>query len=106
MHMLINALAGRNIAKTETGGFRPMRHNGTWHEIGSLKFYDNKSIEISKEKSINTIIKNIQNLLEASKTTGNPDKFVHCIWYCVTGTRFEQDEELAVRQLLKIYPDK
>ena len=101
---LINALAGSKIC--QTGGFRPMRHIGTWHEIGSLKVYDNKGIEISKDNSINTIIKNIQNLIETSKMSGNPDKFVHCIWYCVTGTRFEQDEEEAVRKLIEIYPDK
>ena len=101
---LINALAGSNIA--QTGGFRPMRHIGKWHEIGSLKIYDNKGIEISKDNSISAIIKNIQNLIETSKTSGNPDKFVHCIWYCVTGTRFEQDEELAIGKLLEIYPDK
>ena len=101
---LINSLAGSKIAKT--GGFRPMRHTGTWHEIGSLKIYDNKGIEISKDNSINAILKNIQNLIEASKMSGNPDKFVHCIWYCVTGTRFEEDEEEAVRKLIEIYPDK
>ena len=40
------------------------------------------------------------------KKSGQSDKFVHCIWYCVTGTRFEEDEELAIGKLLKIYEDK
>ena len=71
-----------------------------------MAWNSNKGIEISKDNSISAIIKNIQNLIETSKMSGNPDKFVHCIWYCVTGTRFEQDEEEAVRKLIEIYPDK
>lgn len=101
---LINAIAGSRIA--ETGGFRPMRHVGVWHEIGALRIYDNQGIEISKYNNINTVISNIQRIVDTAKKSGQPDKFVHCIWYCVTGTRFEEDEELAVRKLIEIYEDK
>ena len=101
---LINAIAGSEIA--ETGGFRPMRHIGTWHEIGSLRIYDNQGIEISKYNSIDNVINHIQDVINNAKMSGQPDRFVHCIWYCVTGTRFEEDEEKAVGKLLDIYEDK
>ena len=101
---LINAIAGSEIA--ETGGFRPMRHLGTWHEIGSLRIYDNQGIEISKYNTIDNVITNIKEIVDDAKKSGQPDRFVHCIWYCVTGTRFEEDEELAVGKLLDIYEDK
>ena len=101
---LINAIAGSVIA--ETGGFRPMRHSGTWHEIGSLRIYDNQGIEISKYNTIDNVITNIKEIVDDAKKSGQPDRFVHCIWYCVTGTRFEEDEELAVGKLLDIYEDK
>ena len=101
---LINAIAGSEIA--ETGGFRPMRHSGTWHEIGSLRIYDNQGIEISKYNTIDNVITNIKDIVDQAKVSGQPDRFVHCIWYCVTGTRFEEDEELAVGKLLDIYEDK
>ena len=101
---LINAITGSEIA--ETGGFRPMRHTGTWHEIGSLRIYDNQGIEISKYNTIDNVITNIKEIVDEAKKSGQPDRFVHCIWYCVTGTRFEEDEELAVGKLLDIYEDK
>ena len=100
---LINSIAGKMIA--ETGGFRPVQHKGTWHEIGSFRIYDNQGIEISKKKNIDIVINDIKSIIDKAKRSEKPDKFVHCIWYCVTGTRFEEEEELAVGKLKEIYKD-
>jgi len=43
--------------------------------------------------------------IEKSELNGNPDNFVHCIWYCITGTRFEDIEEKALNKLSSIYDD-
>ena len=102
---LVNSIARDKIA--DTGGFRPTKHKGTWHTIGSLKIYDYKGIEISKNNNnIDNIIKNIKNIIDTAKRSGKPDEFVHCIWYCVTGTRFEEEEESAIKKLRKIYEDR
>ena len=101
---LINALKGENIA--ETGGFQPVTKKTTWYEIGSLRLCDNLGYEISKKNSLDAVLGNIKKLIEDAKNNKNPDEFIHCIWYCITGTRFEPDEELAVRKLLESYEDK
>ena len=34
---------------------------------------------------------------------GDPDRFIHCIWYCVNGTRFEDIEAECLVKLSKLY---
>jgi hypothetical protein len=36
---------------------------------------------------------------------GNQDNFILCIWYCITGTRFEDVEEETLKTLSEIYDD-
>ena len=31
------------------------------------------------------------------------DGFIHCIWYCLTGTKFNDDDKNAINQLLNLY---
>ena len=69
---LINAIAGSEIA--ETGGFRPMRHMGTWHEIGSLRIYDNQGIEISKNLKLILEKYNDSNAIILGPSNANPEK--------------------------------
>jgi len=35
----------------------------------------------------------------------NPDEFVHLIWYCITGTKFEDIEKQCLIELAKLYTD-
>ena len=39
---------------------------------------------------------------------GDPDKFIHCIWYCIDGnsSRVEKEEEDAIKELKDIYENK
>ena len=63
-------------------------------------------MKYQKKNNLDIALGNIKKLIEDAKNNKNPDEFIHCIWYCITGTRFEPDEELAVRKLLESYPDK
>ena len=35
--------------------------------------------------------------------SGDPDKYIHCIWYCVSETRFHTDEQDCLRELMLSY---
>ena len=101
---LINALKGKEVSKT--GGFRPVTKENCWYEAKNLRLCDTQGYEISKKNNLDIVLQNIKNIIKKSKENKNPDEFIHCIWYCITGTRFEEDEENAIRSLLDIYEDK
>ena len=101
---LINALKGEDVA--ETGGFRPVTKETKYYEANSLRIFDNQGYEISKDSNLDIILERIKLLINKSKNDEDPDKFIHCIWYCITGSRFEEDEEKAIGKLLDCYEDK
>jgi len=101
---LINVLKGKEVSKT--GGFRPVTNENSWYEAKNLRLCDTQGYEISKKKNLDIVLKNIKNIIKKSKESKSPDEFIHCIWYCITGTRFEEDEENAIKSLFDIYEDK
>ena len=101
---LINALKGEDVA--ETGGFRPVTKETKYYEANSLRIFDNQGYEISKNSNLDIILERIKELINKSKNNEDPDWFIHCIWYCITGSRFEEDEEKAIGKLLEMYEDK
>ena len=38
--------------------------------------------------NIDVVIKNSIKYIENQELKGNPDYYIHCIWYCITVTRF------------------
>ena len=51
-------------------------------------------------------LKNLQlQYVESLQLKGNIDNFIHCIWYCITGTRFEDVEEETLKTLSEICDD-
>ena len=40
---------------------------------------------------------------ERNGLNSDPDKFIHCIWYLVSGNRFEDDEGKYVKSLKSLY---
>ena len=100
---LINALLGRNEA--ETGEFNPVTDKISFYEENHLRLYDTIGIELSNERSASNILKEIKNLIEKSEEKA-PDWFIHCIWYCISGNRFESKEEgKIVDELMNTYKD-
>ena len=100
---LINAFLGRNEA--ETGGFNPVIDKISFYEENHLRLYDTIGIELSNERSASNILKEIKNLIKESEEKA-PDWFIHCIWYCISGDRFESKEEgKIVDELMNTYKD-
>ena len=72
--------------------------------IPNIRLIDSRGIE-KGDYNIDEVVKEITNYVESRELAGNPDDYIHCIWYCITGTRFEDIEEETLSKLSSIYDD-
>ena len=71
-----------------------------------LRLIDSQGIEL-KNNDIDTVFKSTKKLIEDKAKEGDPDKFIHCIWYCFksSGLRFEDCEKEILTLIMKQYYD-
>ena len=60
-------------------------------KIPLLRLADTRGIEKANYQ-MEDLNKSIDKFIKGKLEEENPDFFVHCIWYCITGTRLEQTE--------------
>ena len=70
----------------------------------NIRLIDSRGIE-KGDYNIDSLVNEITKYIENQELSGNPDNFIHCIWYCITGTRFEDIEEEALLKLSSIYDE-
>ena len=89
---------GKPITK-EFGEFLSDKRKG-------LRIIDSKGIEMG-EHNINTVFDLTKELIEKRAVEGDPDKLIHCIWYCFKSSnlRFENIEKDTVSLLMNQYDD-
>ena len=73
-------------------------------KISNIRLIDSRGIE-KGDYNIEEFVNEVTKFIESNELNGNPDNFIHCIWYCVTGTRFEDVEEKTLSKLSSIYGD-
>ena len=93
-------MAKSEMTKPTTKTFNVYESN----KIPNLRLIDSRGIE-KGNYDVKTFVKEITNYIEAQQLNGNPDNFIHCIWYCITGNRFEDIEEETLKVLSSIYDD-
>ena len=71
-------------------------------KVTFLRLGDSQGIE-KGSYGIESVVKDVKNFIESKLLTKDPDQFVHCIWYCITGARFEDVEKKSLEELAKIY---
>jgi energy-coupling factor transporter ATP-binding protein EcfA2 len=71
-------------------------------KVNFLRLGDSQGIE-KGSYGIESVVKDVKNFIESKLLTKDPDQFVHCIWYCITGARFEDIEKKSLEELAKIY---
>ena len=106
---LINAilrLERENRAKTGTGNFQttniqPYRSD----VVPYLRLVDTRGIELNKNYGAQVIKNDAENFIRDQLSTNDINNFVHCIWYCITGNRFEQVEIDLLNSLKSSYAD-
>lgn len=78
-------------------------------KVPYLKLVEFKGIGFDENSDPETIgqktVKYIQNHIK-SKEKNNYNDFVHCIWYCVTDSRFQKSEIAVLKKLKQAYEDK
>ena len=90
---LVNAVFGKRIAKTGIG--EPVTKE--IREITSpdtpLRIYDTVGLELNAKQQ-KEVKDGIQQIIKTARKSGDTDRFIHCIWYCVnsTSSRIENDE--------------
>ena len=96
-----------NYAKTDKG--RPVTlgepHPYVSEKVKGIRLWDSQGID-KTNYGIKNLIKSVTNLINDNANSGEPDKFIHCIWYCLTGHRFEEIERDSLIELMKIYHDE
>ena len=70
----------------------------------NIRLIDSRGIE-KGDYNIDTFVNEITKYIENLELNGNPDNYIHCIWYCITGTRFEDIEEKTLLKLSSIYDE-
>ena len=70
----------------------------------NIRLIDSRGIE-KGDYNVDAFVNEITKYIEDQELSGNPDNFIHCIWYCITGTRFEDIEEHILLKLSSIYDD-
>ena len=92
-------LTGEGTSKTmgEPKGY-------TSEKVKGLRLWDSQGID--KEKyDIPKVVEDVKKLINEASINNDPDKFIHCIWYCVSGYRFEKSESESISELMSIYDD-
>ena len=93
-------------AKTGTGNF--VTENIRTYQSQALpyiKLVDTRGIELSSGFGANEILNMAKGYISQQYKSNNPNNFVHCIWYCITGNRFEQVEIDFLNALRNSYSD-
>ena len=67
-----------------------------------LRLADSRGIEKTNYK-MKELNESIEKFIKVQLDSENPDLFIHCIWYCITGTRLEDIETDTLKELSKIY---
>lgn len=67
-----------------------------------MRLADSRGIELNNY-GIEALTKSINKFIKNKLESENPDEFVHCIWYCITGTRLETIEIDTLKELKGIY---
>ncbi len=71
-----------------------------------LRLYDSRGTEKGKDFDIDKIYLLLKEFILKQLETKDPNKYIHCIWYCWQGTRFEESEVKIINKLSELYTFK
>ena len=75
----------------------------TSEEVPFFRLADSKGIEKNAECGVEVVLETIKNFIKSQLETKDPDNFIHCIWYCWTGSRLESSEIDLLNKLTQTY---
>ena len=101
---LINTLLREEVAKTSIGSVGTLETKEyTSKKYPFLKFIDTRGTELDSANNIYKVKENTLNYIEAKLSEKDPNKTIHCLFYCITGNRFEGIVKEVLLDLRKKY---
>ena len=76
------------------------------NNVKYLRLIDSRGIEKDQKYGLDTVFKDVEDIIRQKIKDNNPDKYIHCIWYCWKGNRLEESEINVLKELNKIYYEK
>ena len=73
----------------------------TSEKVPFLRVYDTPGLDFKLD--IKTLFQNIKSIVENNLNSNDPDKFINCIWYCITGTRFQEEDKSFIKEIMNLY---
>ena len=70
-----------------------------------IRIWDSRGIENGKY-NLETAFNDIKNTIESLIKENDPDKFIHCIWYCICSNRFTEEEINNLKKCYDSYIEK
>lgn len=101
---LINALLRDKVARTsfgEIGTYQP--EECTSDKFPFIKFTDTRGTELNPSNNINKVEKNTLDYIKQKLDEKDPNKTIHCLFYCINSNRFEDIESQVLLSLRKRY---
>ena len=75
------------------------------HEnLPDFVIYDTNGFEIKGENDIDNRLKEISDFIK--EKSSDSEKMIDCLWYCITGTKFQDAEKSFIKKLNEIYFEK
>lgn len=101
---LINVLLREKVAKTTIGSVGTLETKEyTSKRFPFIKFIDTRGTELDSANDIIKVKDNTLRYIEEKLSEKDPNKTIHCLFYCITGNRFEGIVEQVLLELRKKY---
>ena len=87
---LINALLREDLAQTCVGSVGTLStQEYSSDKFTFIKFIDTRGTELDSANEITKVKENTLNYIDEKLSEKDPNKTIHCLFYCLTGNRFE-----------------
>ena len=93
-----NERAPENVTDPDTMHIKDYRSA----KVPYLRLVDTRGLELGKYEAT-ALWNDCLNYSNEQRNTKDINKFIHCIWYCVTGARLEKVERQAIEKLTNLY---
>ena len=104
---LINALFGEDLTKEGFGEKTTLEGKKIISKnIEFLSLFDSEGAELGKGHTLEDVEKRTLEEIKKQLNNNNPNNHIHCIIYCVTSSRFFEDEAKIIIKIRKIYDGK
>ena len=104
---LLNTVLKEQLAKTLIGDACTMGVPKPYEseKAKGIRIWDSRGIENGKY-NLEAAFSDIKNTIDCLIKENDPDKFIHCIWYCVKSNRFIEDEIENLNNYYNSYIEK